>query len=108
MGSDSVSIEKGSGAACIEDSSEAEIPMAKGEVTEKGNAFFEAKEGLRDVTVLFEEFGMDVDVVDDFELGEVELMVTGVDGAAKDEAGGIIVGGEGVEVEFKSHGGHFG
>ncbi len=49
-GSDSVSIEKGSGAACIEDSSEAEIPMAKGVVTEKGNKFFEAKDGLRDVT----------------------------------------------------------
>ncbi len=60
------------------------------------------------MTVFFEEFGMDADVVDDLELGEVELVVTGVDGAAKDEAGRIIVGGEGVEVEFKSHEGHFG
>ncbi len=51
---------------------------------------------------------MDADVADDLELGEVELVVTGVDGAAKDEAGRIIVGVEGVEVEFKSHGGHVG
>ncbi len=33
--------------------------MAKGEVTEKGNAFLEATDGLHDVTVLFEEFGVD-------------------------------------------------
>ncbi len=101
-GSDSGSIEKGSGATCIEDSSEAEIPMAKGEVTEKGNTFFKAKDSLRDVMVLSEEFGMDADVVDDLELGEVELVAAGLDGAAKDEAGGIIVVGEGVEVKFKS------
>jgi hypothetical protein len=103
VGRSSVSIEKGSGAACIEDSSEEKIPMAKGEVTEEGDAFFEAKVDLRDVTVLFEEFGVDADVVDNLELREVELVVAGVDaGAAKDEAGRNIVDGEGVEVEFKS------
>ncbi len=53
------------------------------------------------MTVLLVEFGVDANVAYDLELGKVQLMVANVDVAAEGEAGGIIIGREGVKVAFK-------
>ena len=51
-GGDCFRVEKGGGAACVENGGEVEVAVAGGEIAEKGNAFIEAKCGLRDVPVL--------------------------------------------------------
>ena len=62
----------------------------------------EAKDGLGEVSVVLEEFGVNADIADLFELCFlVELVVVGIDCASKSESGSIIGVWEGVEVDFK-------
>ena len=48
-----------------------------------------------------EKFWVHAYVVDDLELGEVELMIAGIDVSTEGEMGGICSHWEGVEVDFK-------
>ncbi len=51
-GGDCFKVEKGGGKACVENGGEVEVAVAGGEIAEEGNAFVEAKCGLRGVPVL--------------------------------------------------------
>ena len=52
----------------VEDCCEEEVAVAKEEVTEDGDAVIKAKGGLGEVSVVLEEFGVNADVADLFEL----------------------------------------
>jgi hypothetical protein len=52
VGGDCFRVEEGGGTACIENGSEVEVAVARGEIAEKGNAFVKAECGLCDVPVL--------------------------------------------------------
>jgi len=101
-GGDGVSVEKGGGATRVEDCGQEEVSVARGEVAEDGDAVIKSKDGLGEVSVVLEEFGVNADIADLFELCFlVELVVVGIDCASKSESGSIIGVWEGVEVDFK-------
>ncbi len=74
-GGDCFRVEEVGGMACIENGSEVEVAVARGEITEEGNAFVDVECGLCHVPVLLQKFGVNLDVADDLDWWLDELMV---------------------------------
>jgi len=84
---DGISIEIGGSASCCEDCSKKEVAVASREVTKNCNAVVEAENRLGNMAMVLEEFGMDSDVPDLFELVFlVELMIVSVDSTTEGKA----------------------